>query len=195
MAKCMAGEKIKQKEILTHLCSQALALRAWRFAGQKGSLLPHLIYMKFLVRGPSMLLSLSQIPSPHQLSSFFHSWQQPDSCKTEGKEYRDVLFPKMCIYFKWEVIGQGRNEKNVECARKAFRVVYLTRIKPQAGSNVLLWPETWSRARRWSTSVGLRWRSSRDANRWRKRKENPLILVEDKNKIWIDVCWIMKNKK
>lgn len=44
-----------------------------------------------------------------------------------------MLFSKMCVYFNREVIGQGRNEKNVEAARKAFRVIYMSRIKLQAG--------------------------------------------------------------
>lgn len=91
-----------------------------------------------------MLFSLSQIPSPHQLYSFFFFFTHGSNLtieQTKGKEYRGVFFSKMYIYFNREVIGQERNEKNVEGASKALSVVYLSRIKPQAASNVLLWPE------------------------------------------------------
>lgn len=80
--------------------------------------------------------SLSPTPRPHQYLLFFTHGNNLTIWRTKGEEYKYVLFPKRCIYFTWEVIGQGRNGKNVEGARKAFKVVDLSRVKSQAVARV-----------------------------------------------------------
>lgn len=92
---CTAGGKIQQKEIFSQLQSLALALRHGRLASWPSS--PPHIYALF--DKSAKYASLSPVPSPHQYLLFFTHGSNLTVSQTKGEEYKDVLFPKRCIYF------------------------------------------------------------------------------------------------